>query len=98
MKSVSCILVLALLILTAKSYYKVGQSNCEVCVQTYSVNCTICYDTCNDNRPMTQCKKLDCTARDAGGKCTQWSNTAVNSSSCLGTCCAGLVDSETPFS
>ncbi len=62
------------------------QSDCILCMSTYKVNCTICYNTCNSNKEMTECSTYNGSSRNY-----------LNTDTCLGTCCPSF-SASTPFS
>lgn len=97
MRSVIAFLSLMMVLCTMSGEIRVLQSGCQLCMNTYKTNCTICYDVCNDNRTLNQCTNYKCTQKNADQQCTQWDTVTLNSTNCLGTCCNGLMDSATPF-
>ena len=72
-------------------------TDCQLCMQTYKVNCTICYNRCNDTKDLLNCTYFQCNQTDVNNKCISYNNVTKNSTSCLGQCCAGF-SSSTVFS
>jgi hypothetical protein len=59
-------------------------------MKTYKTSCDICYNKCNVEKDFTNCTYKTCTREDADGNCMDWASKSINSTYCLGTCCAGF--------
>lgn len=65
-------------------------------MQTYKINCSICYNQCLDTKDLNSCTYSICANKDADGNCVNWTSQSLNSSYCLGTCCNGF-ETNKPF-
>lgn len=95
MKDLCILALVAILARSGAALIQVGQGSCELCMQTYKTNCTICFEHCNAPNTFVNCTSHDCTSKDADGNCLSWSTTAKNTTTCLGSCCANFSPNET---
>lgn len=75
---------------------QLGATSCQLCMQTYKINCTICYDECAAQKTFKKCTFYQCVY-DVNGNCTSRTPVTLTSSNCLGTCCGSTFSPDTPF-
>lgn len=91
MKMLYTIVILSLCLgCTFTQFAKVGATSCDLCMTTYKINCTMCYNRCNDIPNLLNCTYTQCTKTDANNNCIAFNNVTKNSSECLGQCCSGF--------
>ena len=77
-------------LIMALSLVALSENACELCMDTYKVKCTICYQECESSKTLNSCSYQECLNYDSSGSCTEYANaTALDNSTCLPKCCAG---------